>query len=129
MILSQTFGTARELATFLRGTYVASGDDLDGAAAGADVDSGGADSFADVSEGDYIYINGDGLFKVATKTDDDNLILDANLNATHANSDWVATQNAIDAADIIKISETNGKFVLVWDSLLFNAERVAAVTS
>jgi hypothetical protein len=129
MILSKTFTTATKLTTFLRGSYVASGSDLDGAAAGPDVDSGGSDSFSAASEGDYLYVNGDGLFLIVTKTDDDNLILDANLTLTHSNSDWIVTQNAIDAANIISISETNGKFLLVWDSLTFDAAQVAILSS
>lgn len=128
MILTKTFNSTTALAQFLRGSYVDSGvAEIHGTAGSPNIDSNGADAFADISVDDWVFINGDGLFQVITKTDDDNLVLDTNLNATHTGSDWVATQNPINTVDIIAISDKGGKLTLVWDSLFFSAAGIAAL--
>jgi hypothetical protein len=114
-----------ELAEVFRGSNVAIGSALTNSAGSPNVQDLDTDAFADVSVGDRFYISGEStstVFLVLTKTDNNNLILNANVVNVHADpnfANWrAASPDYIDYNDLLfppQFDHGNALWVLVYD--------------
>jgi len=124
VVFGKSFDGVRALADAYNGTYRAGGATLTNSAGSPDV-SGPTDAFLAVEAGDTFFISGEGKFTVTTKTDDENLILDANVVAAHvAVGVWRAYDpaGAIDAGDVLHViqdSHNPRRFFVLFESETF----------
>jgi hypothetical protein len=102
MFFTRKYNDLEGLKAILNGTPVASGSAGSTTTAQDDLQDLTPGAFADVEVGDRIYISGEtAVFLVDTKTNDNNLVLDANTTNTGSNLAWrAAKDNAIDLADV-----------------------------
>lgn len=124
MLMQRTFSTPQELVDFVVGTPLARGTAGNNTAASTSFEDLTTDAFAEVSVGDVIHVSGEaGPFTVATKTDNNHLVLGAAIaNAHSANGIWRAVKpNGIGLAAMVGSPQTTamGPWVLFFDRTTF----------
>jgi hypothetical protein len=112
------------LARYVRGTEIAYGTVGSGSSGDATFTSVGG--FTAVVAGQTIYIDGEGQFLIDTVTDANNIELDGVLSQNLAGAHWRVCSDPIAKADIVTITpdNSNNKWVLLWDALLFKVPSV-----
>lgn len=124
MLVSRTFTSAAELLSILRGSAVSSGSQGTNLVTDPNlVDASGNGGFADAQVGDTVFISGDTqTFSILTKTDANNIELDANITAAHTgNAIWRIFRNGIDLADIQvgPLYDGTGTGVIIYEKVDF----------
>jgi hypothetical protein len=129
MLAVKNFQNNRDMLDFIQGSSVARGSAGTNTAASPNLQDLTAGAFTSVLVGDQLVISGEtAIFTVDTKTDDNNLILSANIVGAHAvgvtAATWQALRGGVGEAALkfgSPLQDTLGQshWIVVYDALTF----------